>query len=376
MIAGVGNDELFDRARAVIPGGVDSPVRAYGSVGGTPRFLVEASGPYVTDAEGRRYVDLVASWGPALLGHAHPEVVAAVLAAARRGLSFGAPTPAEAELVEEIVRRVPAVQKARLVSTGTEATMTAIRLARGATGRDLLVKFAGHYHGHSDGLLAAAGSGLATYALPGSAGVPEAVAAQTLVVPYNDRDALAAVFAAHPGRIAAVITEAAAANMGVVAPASGFTTFLADLCRAEGALLISDEVLTGFRAAAGGYAQVLAEAGEAVTPDLVTFGKVIGGGLPVAAVGGRADIMDLLAPLGPVYQAGTLSGNPVAVAAGLATLRHADDDAYARLAAAADAVAAATGAALDAAGVPHVLQRAGTLFSVFIGEAVAGGVPD
>ena len=376
MIAGVGNDELFDRARAVIPGGVDSPVRAYGSVGGTPRFLVEASGPYVTDAEGRRYVDLVASWGPALLGHAHPEVVAAVLAAARRGLSFGAPTPAEAELVEEIARRVPAVQKARLVSTGTEATMTAIRLARGATGRDLLVKFAGHYHGHSDGLLAAAGSGLATYALPGSAGVSEAVAAQTLVVPYNDRDALAAVFAAHPGRIAAVITEAAAANMGVVAPASGFTTFLADLCRAEGALLISDEVLTGFRAAAGGYAEVLAEAGEAVTPDLVTFGKVIGGGLPVAAVGGRADIMDLLAPLGPVYQAGTLSGNPVAVAAGLATLRHADDDAYARLAAAADAVAAATGAALDAAGVPHVLQRAGTLFSVFIGEAVAGGVPD
>ena len=376
MSAGPGNDALFDRARAVIPGGVDSPVRAYGSVGGTPRFLVEASGPYVTDAEGRRYVDLVASWGPALLGHAHPEVVAAVLAAARRGLSFGAPTPAEAELVEEIVRRVPAVQKARLVSTGTEATMTAIRLARGATGRDLLVKFAGHYHGHSDGLLAAAGSGLATYALPGSAGVPEAVAAQTLVVPYNDREALAAVFEAHPGRIAAVITEAAAANMGVVAPASGFTTFLADLCRAEGALLISDEVLTGFRAAAGGYAEVLAAAGEQVTPDLVTFGKVIGGGLPVAAVGGRADIMDLLAPLGPVYQAGTLSGNPVAVAAGLATLRHADEAAYARLAAAADAVAAATGAALDAAGVPHVLQRAGTLFSVFFGEAVVGGVPD
>lgn len=370
------NDELFARARAVIPGGVDSPVRAYGSVGGTPRFLVEAQGAYVTDAEGRSYVDLVASWGPALLGHSHPEVVGAVIAAARGGLSFGAPTPAEAELVEEIVRRVPAVEKARLVSTGTEATMTAIRLARGATGRDLLVKFAGHYHGHSDGLLAAAGSGLATFALPGSAGVPEAIAAQTLVVPYNDRAALEAVFAAHPGRIAAVITEAAAANMGVVAPEPRFTTFLADLCHTEGALLISDEVLTGFRAAAGGYAQVLATAGEAVTPDLVTFGKVIGGGLPVAAVGGRADIMDLLAPTGPVYQAGTLSGNPVAVAAGLATLRHADDDAYARLAAAADAVAAATGAALDAAGVPHVLQRAGTLFSVFFGEAVVGGVPD
>ncbi|MEO2133633.1 glutamate-1-semialdehyde 2,1-aminomutase [Microbacterium sp.] len=370
------NDALFTRARAVIPGGVDSPVRAYGSVGGTPRFLVEAAGAYVTDAEGRRYVDLVASWGPALLGHAHPEVVAAVQAAAARGLSFGAPTPAEAELVEEIVRRVPAVQKARLVSTGTEATMTAIRLARGATGRDLLIKFAGHYHGHSDGLLAAAGSGLATFALPGSAGVPEAVAAQTLVVPYNDRAALEEVFAAHSGRIAAVITEAAAANMGVVAPAPGFSTFVGDVCRREGALLISDEVLTGFRAASGGYAQVLADAGEEVVPDLVTFGKVIGGGLPVAAVGGRADVMDILAPLGPVYQAGTLSGNPVAVAAGLATLRLADASAYARLAAAADAVADAATAALTAAGVPHVLQRAGTLFSVFFGAEVVGGVPD
>ncbi|AXA95365.1 glutamate-1-semialdehyde 2,1-aminomutase [Microbacterium sp. PM5] len=370
------NDALFTRARAVIPGGVDSPVRAYGSVGGTPRFLVEAAGAYVTDAEGRRYVDLVASWGPALLGHAHPEVVAAVQAAAARGLSFGAPTPAEAELVEEIVRRVPAVQKARLVSTGTEATMTAIRLARGATGRDLLIKFAGHYHGHSDGLLAAAGSGLATFALPGSAGVPEAVAAQTLVVPYNDRAALEEVFAAHSGRIAAVITEAAAANMGVVAPAPGFSTFVGDVCRREGALLISDEVLTGFRAASGGYAQVLADAGEEVVPDLVTFGKVIGGGLPVAAVGGRADVMDMLAPLGPVYQAGTLSGNPVAVAAGLATLRLADASAYARLAAAADAVAGAATAALTAAGVPHVLQRAGTLFSVFFGAEVVGGVPD
>ena len=370
------NDALFTRARAVIPGGVDSPVRAYGSVGGTPRFLVEAAGAYVTDAEGRRYVDLVASWGPALLGHAHPQVVAAVQAAAARGLSFGAPTPAEAELVEQIVRRVPAVQKARLVSTGTEATMTAIRLARGATGRDLLIKFAGHYHGHSDGLLAAAGSGLATFALPGSAGVPEAVAAQTLVVPYNDRAALEEVFAAHSGRIAAVITEAAAANMGVVAPASGFSTFVADLCRREGALLISDEVLTGFRAAPGGYAQVLADAGETVVPDLVTFGKVIGGGLPVAAVGGRADVMDMLAPLGPVYQAGTLSGNPVAVAAGLATLRLADASAYARLAAAADAVADAATAALTAAGVPHVLQRAGTLFSVFFGAEVVGGVSD
>ncbi|MBN9225200.1 MAG: glutamate-1-semialdehyde-2,1-aminomutase [Microbacterium sp. SCN 70-27] len=372
----VTNDELFARARAVIPGGVDSPVRAYGSVGGTPRFLVSAQGATVTDAEGRSYIDLVASWGPALLGHAHPEVVAAVVEAARRGLSFGAPTPAEAELVEEIVRRVPAVAKARLVSTGTEATMTAIRLARGATGRDLLVKFAGHYHGHSDGLLAAAGSGLATFALPGSAGVPEPIAAQTLVVPYNDRAALEAVFAAHPGRIAAVIAEAAAANMGVVAPAPGFTAFLADLCRREGALFISDEVLTGFRAAAGGYAQVLADAGEAVTADLVTFGKVIGGGLPVAAVGGRAEVMDLLAPTGPVYQAGTLSGNPVAVAAGLATLRLAGDAVYARLSRASDTLSAAVDAALDEAGVPHIVQRAGTLFSVFFGSEVAAGVPD
>ncbi len=376
MSGHVTNEELFARARAVIPGGVDSPVRAYGSVGGTPRFVTSAEGAHVTDAEGRRYIDVVASWGPALLGHAHPEVVAAVQEAAARGLSFGAPTPAEAELVEEIVARVPAVQKARLVSTGTEATMTAIRLARGATGRDLLVKFAGHYHGHSDGLLAAAGSGLATFALPGSAGVPAAIAAQTLVVPYNDRAALEAVFAAHPGQIAAVITEAAAANMGVVAPASGFTTFVAELCHREGALLISDEVLTGFRAAAGGYAQVLAEAGEQVLPDLVTFGKVIGGGLPVAAVGGRADVMDLLAPTGPVYQAGTLSGNPVAVAAGLATLRLADDAVYARLAAASGALSAAVGAALDEASVPHAVQHAGTLFSVFFGAEVAGGVPD
>lgn len=370
------NDELFARARAVIPGGVDSPVRAYGSVGGTPRFVTSASGAWITDAEGRRYIDLVASWGPALLGHAHPEVVSAVQEAAARGLSFGAPTSAEAELVEEIVARVPAVAKARLVSTGTEATMTAIRLARGATGRDLLVKFAGHYHGHSDGLLAAAGSGLATFALPGSAGVPSAIAAQTLVVPYNDPDALASVFAAHPGRIAAVITEAAAANMGVVAPASGFTSFVRDLTAREGALLISDEVLTGFRAAPGGYAQVLAESGEPVVPDLVTFGKVIGGGLPVAAVGGRADVMDLLAPTGPVYQAGTLSGNPVAVAAGLATLRLADDAAYARLAEASATLSAAVGRALDEASVPHVVQRAGTLFSVFFGAEVASGVPD
>ncbi|MFB8893387.1 glutamate-1-semialdehyde 2,1-aminomutase [Microbacterium plantarum] len=370
------NDELFDRARAVIPGGVNSPVRAFGSVGGTPRFYVSATGPYVTDAEGRDYVDLVASWGPALVGHAHPEVIDAVVDAARRGLSFGASTPAETELAEEIRRRVPIAEKIRLVSTGTEATMTAIRLARGATGRDLLVKFSGHYHGHSDGLLAQAGSGLATLALPGSAGVPASIAAQTLVVPYNDRAALEAVFAEHGANIAAVITEAAGANMGVVPPAPGFTTFLRELTTRHGALLISDEVLTGFRSGPSGYWGVLREAGEDVAPDLLTFGKVVGGGLPVAALAGRAEIMDLLAPLGPVYQAGTLSGNPVAVAAGLATLRLADADVYARISRAADTVSAAASAALDAAGVPHVVQRAGTLFSVFFGSAVVAGVPD
>lgn len=368
------NDELFARARGVIPGGVDSPVRAYGSVGGTPRFLVEASGAYVVDADGRRYVDLVAGWGPALLGHAHPAVIEAVVTAARRGLSFGAPNPAETELAELIRERAPFAERVRLVSTGTEATMTAIRIARGATGRDLVVKFAGHYHGHSDGLLAEAGSGVATLALPGSAGVPAAVAAQTLVLPYNDLAALEEAFAAHSGRIAAVITEAAAANMGVVPPAPGFTAALAALCRREGALLISDEVLTGFRAGPQGYWGVLRDAGEQTSPDLVTFGKVVGGGMPVAAVGGRADLMELLAPSGPVYQAGTLSGNPVAVAAGIETLRLADEAVYARLSEASTAIADAVGAALDEAGVPHVVQRAGTLFSAFLG--VTGAVGD
>ncbi|MEN2740167.1 glutamate-1-semialdehyde 2,1-aminomutase [Microbacterium sp. X-17] len=370
------NEDLFARARAVLPGGVNSPVRAFGPVGGTPPALVSASGAYVTDAEGRRYVDLVASWGPALLGHAHPLVVAAVREAAGRGLSFGATTPGETELAEELRARVPLAERVRLVSTGTEATMTAIRLARGATGRDLVVKFTGHYHGHSDGLLAQAGSGLATLALPASAGVPAPIAAQTLVVPYNDPAALAAVFDAHPGRIAAVIAEAAAANMGVVAPAPGFAAFLERTAHAAGALVISDEVLTGFRVGPAGYWGLQEAAGETLRPDLLTFGKVIGGGLPVAAIGGRAELMDLLAPTGPVYQAGTLSGNPVAVAAGLATLRLADADVYARVDAASAVLQSAVGAALSAAGVPHVVQTAGNLFSVFFGERVVGGVPD
>ncbi|GGM60483.1 glutamate-1-semialdehyde 2,1-aminomutase [Microbacterium saperdae] len=362
------NDDLFSAARAVIPGGVNSPVRAYGSVGGTPRFLASAKGATVTDAAGNEYIDLVASWGPALLGHAHPEVVAAVQEAATRGLSFGAPTEGEVELAAVIAERVRfgetrPIERVRLVSTGTEATMTAIRLARGATGRDLLVKFAGHYHGHSDGLLAEAGSGVATLALPGSAGVPAPIAAQTLVIGYNDPDALAAVFAEHGPRIAAVIVEASAANMGVVAPLPGFNRLIADTAHAHGALMILDEVLTGFRVHSAGFWGLQAAAGEEYLPDIVTFGKVVGGGMPLAALGGRAEVMDLLAPLGPVYQAGTLSGNPLSVAAGLATLRLATPDVYATVDAAADRVSTALAAALTGAGVTHAVAKAGNLFN-------------
>jgi glutamate-1-semialdehyde 2,1-aminomutase len=362
------NDDLFSAARAVIPGGVNSPVRAYGSVGGTPRFLASAKGATVTDAAGNEYIDLVASWGPALLGHAHPEVVAAVQEAATRGLSFGAPTEGEVELAAVIAERVRfgetrPIERVRLVSTGTEATMTAIRLARGATGRDLLVKFAGHYHGHSDGLLAEAGSGVATLALPGSAGVPAPIAAQTLVIAYNDPDALAAVFAEHGPRIAAVIVEASAANMGVVAPLPGFNRLIADTAHAHGALMILDEVLTGFRVHSAGFWGLQAAAGEEYLPDIVTFGKVVGGGMPLAALGGRAEVMDLLAPLGPVYQAGTLSGNPLSVAAGLATLRLATPEVYATVDAAADRLSTALDAALADAGVTHAVAKAGNLFN-------------
>ncbi|WP_341997948.1 glutamate-1-semialdehyde 2,1-aminomutase [Microbacterium sp. LWH7-1.2] len=366
------NAEEFARARGAMPGGVNSPVRAFGSVHETPRFFVSASGPYVTDVEGREYVDLVGSWGPAILGHAHPAVVKAVQDAAAHGLGFGASTPGETQLAELIAARVSRdgshpVERVRLVSTGTEATMTAIRLARGATGRDLIVKFAGHYHGHSDGLLAEAGSGVATLAMPGSAGVPAAIAAQTLVIAYNDLDALREVFAAHGDDIAAVIVEAAPANMGIVAPAQGFNAALADIAHEHGALLILDEVLTGFRVGPAGWYGI-----DPVpfSPDLITFGKVVGGGLPLAAIGGSAALMELLAPLGPVYQAGTLSGNPLAVAAGRATLDHLDDAAYGRLDAAAATIADAAASALSEAGVTHVVQRSGNLFSIqFAAEA-------
>ena len=399
------NTALFEAARAVIPGGVDSPVRAFGSVGGTPRFIASASGAHVTDAEGRSYVDLVGSWGPALLGHAHPEVVAAVQAAAARGLSFGAPTATETLLAEEVHRRVPAAQKVRFVSTGTEATMTAVRLARGATGRDLVVKFAGCYHGHSDGLLAAAGSGLATGGLPGSAGVPAAVAAQTIVLPYNDVAALETCFAERGGEIAAVITEGAPANMGIVPPAPGFNAAIRRVTAEHGALMILDEVLTGFRVGPAGWWGLEAVDGwtsdlpglstepadvaapswpgadwpehAAWVPDLVTFGKVVGGGMPLAAVGGRAEVMDLLAPDGPVYQAGTLSGNPLATAAGLATLQLADDAVYASVAEHARTIGEVVSAALNEQGVPHRVQRAGSLFSLMFGQRAAEqGVSD
>jgi glutamate-1-semialdehyde 2,1-aminomutase len=361
--------EWFDRARAVTPGGVNSPVRAFRAVGGTPRFMASAAGAWLTDVDGNAYVDLVCSWGPMLLGHAHPEVLAAVTEAVARGTSYGTPTRTEVELAAEIVARTP-VEQVRLVSSGTEATMSAIRLARGCTGRDLVVKFAGCYHGHVDSLLAAAGSGVATFGHPGTPGVPEGATAATLVLPYNDRSAVEQAFAEHGDRIACLITEASPGNMGVVPPEPGFNAFLAETCRRHGALFVSDEVMTGFRVSRSGQ-WGLDGAREGWTPDLMTFGKVMGGGFPAAAFGGRADLMARLSPEGPVYQAGTLSGNPIATAAGLATLRLADDEVYRHVDEVAATLSDAAGEALSAAGVPHLVQANGNMFSVFFTGADA-----
>ncbi|MEP6758404.1 MAG: glutamate-1-semialdehyde 2,1-aminomutase [Actinomycetota bacterium] len=367
------NEELFARAQVVIPGGVDSPVRAFGSVGGTPLFPVRGDGAWIEDIEGARYVDLVQSWGALLFGHAHPAIVEAATRAASRGTSFGMPTEGEVDLATRIVEAVTSVESVRLVSSGTEAAMSAIRLARGATGRDLIVKFEGCYHGHSDALLArGGGSGLATLGLPGSPGVTEGAAKDTLTAPYNDPDAVAALFAERGGAIAAVIVEPVAANMGVVPPATGFLQVLRDLCTEHGALLILDEVITGFRIAYGGAQSVFN-----ITPDLTVLGKVMGGGFPCAAFGGRRDLMDLLAPTGPVYQAGTLSGNPVAVAAGIAALDLArSTDPFPGLEATAETLVAGLRERFAANGLAATINRAGSLFSVFFTDGPVANFDD
>jgi glutamate-1-semialdehyde 2,1-aminomutase len=360
---------LQERAERYFPGGVNSPVRAFRAVGGAPPFIERAEGAYLFDADGNRYIDYFGSWGPMILGHAFPPVVEAIERAARKSASFGASTAAEADLAERITACYPAVDKMRFVSSGTEATMSAIRLARAATGRKIIVKFEGCYHGHSDGLLVKAGSGVATFGIPGSAGVPEEIAHLTLALPYNDLAAVEAAFAAHPDAIAAIIVEPIVGNAGCIPPADGYLAGLRNLTAHHGALLIVDEVMTGFRVALGGACQLYG-----LDPDLVTLGKIVGGGLPVGVFGGKQQFMDLLAPLGPVYQAGTLSGNPLAMAAGLATVGYLQEHAsevYAKLEAASCAVA--DGVAQEAArtGIPLTTNRVGAMWTwFFTGEPV------
>jgi glutamate-1-semialdehyde 2,1-aminomutase len=357
--------ELFAAAERVIPGGVNSPVRAFRGVGGTPRFITSGAGPRITDADGNEYVDYVLSWGALALGHAHPAVVQALTAQAARGTSFGAPTELETELAELVVRAMPAVEMVRFVSSGTEATMSALRLARAATGRAKIVKFDGCYHGHADALLVAAGSGVATSGIPGTAGVTPEIVANTISVQYNDLAAVEAAFAAHPGAIAAVIVEPVAGNMGLVLPSPGFLEGLRRLTASLGALLIFDEVMTGFRVAMGG-----AQALYGITPDLTCLGKVIGGGLPAAAYGGRRDLMQLIAPAGPVYQAGTLSGNPLAMAAGVATLRElARAGTYEQLGEMSSALASALEDEATRAGVPIQTASVGGMWGFFFSES-------
>jgi glutamate-1-semialdehyde 2,1-aminomutase len=351
---------LVERAERLFPGGVNSPVRAFRAVGRAPLVLERGDGPYVWDADGRRYLDYIGAWGPSILGHAHPAVIEAIVSAAGNGLALGATHPSEIELGEAIQLAMPSLERLRFTSSGTEAVMSAVRVARAATGRDLVIKFAGAYHGHSDGLLVEAGSGVATQAIAGSAGVPNAVAATAIVLPYNDAAAVSDAFAAHPGRIAAVIVEPVVANAGVIPPLPGYLEELRQITRANGALLVFDEVITGFRLARGG-----AQARFGVRPDLTTLGKIIGGGMPIGAYGGRADLIDAVAPAGPVYQAGTLSGHPLSMAAGIATLDELDDDRYGDLEVAAAELEAGLADAASRAGRNVAIARVGSLLTVF-----------
>ncbi len=365
MATGSRMAELVERAEDLFPGGVNSPVRAFRSVGRPPLVLQRGDGPHVWDVDGRRYIDYIGGWGPAILGHAHPAVSRAIVDATSDGLALGATNPAEIELGEAIRAAMPSIERLRFTSSGTEAVMSALRLARAATGRDLVVKFAGGYHGHADSMLVEAGSGVATQAIAGSAGVSDAVAATTIVLPYNDIAAVAEVFARRPGRIAAVIVEPVAANAGVIAPIPGFLESVREATRADGALLIFDEVITGFRLGHGG-----AQGRFGVRPDLTTLGKIIGGGMPIGAYGGRADLMALVAPAGPVYQAGTLSGHPLSMAAGLATLAELTAERYERLEAWTTDLATGLASAASEAGCVVSIAQVGPLLTVFFRAAV------